>query len=96
MEEGSTAAVRNYAFLSYFVQSLLLDQSCHRVECAAYFERPDALEVFTFEEQMNFRVRGLLVFPLRFLQCFGCLGRRRKVRQRGVGQHGGIVNVGFD
>ncbi|KAH7555388.1 hypothetical protein BM1_07011 [Bipolaris maydis] len=66
------------------------------MEGAADFEGADALEVFAFEEEVDFGMGGFLAFPLSSFQCFGCLGRRGKIAQCGVGEHGGIMDVGFD
>ena len=42
------------------------------MECASYFECTYTLEVFAFEKQTKFRLRGFLAFPLRSLECLGC------------------------
>lgn len=85
-----------YSFFAYFVYAFFPNQARNGVEGAADFECADALEVFAFEEQTDFWMGGFLTFPLCSFQCFGCLGCRGKIAQRGVGEHGGIMDVGFD
>ena len=80
-----TAAVCYYSFFSYFIYTLFLNQARDGMEGAADFECANALEVFAFEKNVYFWMDGFLAFPLSSFQCFGCLGRRGKIAQRGVG-----------
>jgi hypothetical protein len=68
-----TTAMRNDTLLSYFFNSMFLNQAQYCVKRAAHFERADALKVFAFEKQTEFGFRRGLTFPLCSLEGFGCL-----------------------
>jgi hypothetical protein len=71
--ERRTTTVRYDTTFAHFVFAHFFHEAQDGVECAAHFERADALQILTFEEQPDLRLRWLLALPLRALECFGRL-----------------------
>jgi hypothetical protein len=88
--------VRDDSTLAHFILAHFFHEAEDGVECAAHFERADALEVFAFEEQPNLRLCRVLAFPLCAIECFGGLRGRCEGGEGRVCEDGRAVDVRFD
>jgi hypothetical protein len=93
---GCTTAVRDDTSFAHFIFAHFFHEAQYGVECAPHFERTDALQILTFEEQSDLRLCRLLSLPLRSLERFGGLRGRCEGGEGRVCEDGGSVDVGFD
>ena len=70
-----------------------LYKSQHGMERATRLERPDALVILAFEEEVYARVRGFLAFVGCSEEGFGGLGSRGDAVEGFASEDGGFVDV---